>query len=146
MAKVTGSVSVADLPPHLGIMASLCFFEVSGPEDARPDPESLPPEESDDVHLLAKEVDLEKTARRVAFIKPFEIEHKPGFFYIQLRVVLFRDSGKGVVAQVEPFFFNRRPLHVEESPQPPVLFSVSWPPTPLDRLHRHGRIRPNPSS
>ncbi len=73
-----------------------------------------PSEEVRDIHLLAKEVDFDKAARRVALIKECEIEHGPGFFYIQLQVVLFRDSGKGIVAQVEPFLCGLRPLHVEE--------------------------------
>ena len=142
MARVTGEVSIANLPRHRGIMVSLCFFKVPGAESSPPDVDRIDPRELRDIQLLAKEVDLERDSRRIAFLNSFEFHHPEGFFYLQLRVVLFRKAADSVAAQAEQFLFNRRPLEIHEGLIKPVLLSVSWPSTPLGELHRHASFYP----
>src|SRR5439155_11742658 len=72
----------------------------------------------------------------------FGIERSPGYYYVQLRVMLFRVRAGNVFAQLEPFFFARRPLHIAPEPEGLATFPVSWPTEPLEALHHYATLSP----
>jgi hypothetical protein len=72
----------------------------------------------------------------------FAVEHPPGYYYVQVRVILFRAGGGKVFAQAEQFFFARRPIHIIQDSEVRVTFPVSWPSEPLETLHKYGTISP----
>jgi hypothetical protein len=43
---------------------------------------------------------------------------------------------------VEQFFFGRRPIRIGGEKEDQITFPVSWPTTPIEKLHRYGRIKP----
>ena len=69
----------------------------------------------------------------------FEVERSEGFYYLQVRVMLFRAQAGKTFAQAEQFFFVRRFLSV---PCDRVTLPVVWPDIPLNDLQHHGTVRP----
>ena len=142
MASLTGTISIQDLPPHRGIIASLAFFAVQSAESPVPFGGDPPAKEVTDDEKVFDKVDLNSESTRTSFEHSFSVERPAGYYYIQLRVILFRLHSGKVFAQAEQFFFGRRPLQIGDYQTGHVTFPVIWPTTPLESLHSYGTIKP----
>ena len=143
MASFECTISVADLPAHRGLIVSLCFFRVGAATDPAPYGGDPPVEAVTDSHEVFKQVDLNNESSRAAYDLPFAVERAAGFYYLQVRAILFRVQAGKVVAQAEQFFYSRRPLPVIEGSQDRITLPVAWPGEPLDELHHYGTVHPN---
>jgi hypothetical protein len=142
MATLEGTVSIGGMPPHRGALVDLAFFRVAA-ADADPPYGGEPPAEAcgDAVEVCAEglaDADGRETTREW----PFEATRTPGYYYVQLRVVLYREHRGNMYAQSEQFFFRRRPVHVPEEGLAGITFPVVWPPEPIDELHQYGTVHP----
>jgi hypothetical protein len=144
MAKLEGTVSVTGLPPHRGLMISLCFYEVGSADASAPHGGDPPTEAATDCHQVAKQVDLHTEVVQPSYDLPFSIEHRAGFYYLQVRAILFRFHGGKMLAQAEQFFSGRRPLVLPE-PSISVTLPVAWPTLAPEELHLYGVIKPTDS-
>ena len=142
MAKLEGTVAVAALPPHRGLIVSLCFFRVGAADAPVPYGGDPPAEAVTDSHDVAKQVDLHTESSQAAYDLPFVVERPPGFYYLQVRAILFRTQAGKVFAQAEQFFFARRPLPLTEEPLGRVTLPVQWPRIPLEELGAYGVVEP----
>ena len=141
MTTFNGYVSISNLPPHYGMIVSLAFFEVEEMGSEPPYDGDPPGEAATDIHEIHNVVDLEIETFESMRNFPFEIEHSAGFFYLQLRAVLFRKKDEKLFAQSEQFFFGRRPLPLFDD-LPSIELPIEWPSIPLEDLEYFGTIEP----
>jgi hypothetical protein len=142
MARLEGTISLAGLPPHRGLIVNLCLFPVAGADSPAPYDGDPPAEAVTDCDKVFEGVDLNKESQETTFECGFGVDRPPGYYYVQLRVIMFRARDGKVIAQAEQFFFGRRPLHIAAEPEGRVTLPVSWPSEPLDALHHYGTIHP----
>ena len=142
MAKLEGTLSVGGLPLHRGLIVSLCFFRVAAATDPAPYGGDPPGEAVTDSHEVFKHVDLNAESSRSAYDLPFAVERPAGFYYLQVRAILFRTQAGKVFAQAEQFFFARRPLPLTDEPLGQVALPVQWPQIPLEELGTYGVVEP----
>ncbi len=142
MAKLEGTIAVAGLPPHRGLIVNLCFFPVGAADAAAPYGGEPPAEAVTDSHEVAKKVDLHSESSQSAYDLPFVVERPAGFYYLQVRAILLRLQAGKVFAQAEQFFFARRPLSLTEEPLGHVTLPVRWPQIPLAELGTYGVVEP----
>jgi hypothetical protein len=95
-----------------------------------------------DSHEVVKQVDLDTELSQSAYDLPFVVERRAGFYYLQVRAILFRTQGGKVFAQAEQFFFARRPLPLTEESLGAVTLPVQWPEIPLEELGTYGIVKP----
>src|SRR5262249_53282714 len=138
MAKLEGAIAVTGLPPHRGLIVNLCFFPVEAADAPAPYGGDPPGEAVTDSHEGAKQVDLNPESSQSAYDLPFAVERPAGFYYLQVRAILFRTQAGKVFAQAEQFFFARRPLPLTEEPLGLVTLPVQWPSIPLEELGAYG--------
>jgi len=62
---------------------------------------------------------------------------------MQVRAILFRRGKEKMFAQVEQFFFSKRPLHIAEASGGVVTLPICWPTDPLEELPHYGTMYPN---
>ena len=86
------------------------------PTDPAPYGGDPPAEAVTDCHEVANQVDLHTESSQAAYDLPFAVERPAGFYYLQVRAILFRTQAGKVFAQAEQFFFARRPLPLTEEP------------------------------
>ncbi len=134
MAKLEGTIAVASLPPHRGLIVKLCFFPVESSDALAPYDGDPPAEVVTDCHEVAKQVGLHTESSQSGYDLPFVVERPSGFYYLQVRVILFRIQAGKVFEQTEQFFFPRGPLSISEEPLGQVTLPVQWPQIPLDEL------------
>jgi hypothetical protein len=144
MGRLDGTVSITGLPPHRGLIVNLCFYEVGGPDAPAPYGGDPPAEAATDCQKVAEHVHLREESRQPTFEQRFSIEHRTGHYYVQVRAILFREHAGAILAQVEPFFFSRRPLRIADESLGHVTLPVSWPATPAEELHHYGTLSPRP--
>ena len=139
-----GHVTISNLPPHFGLLVGLAFFKVDGPESVPPYNGDPPGDAVTDCLELYRNVALDSESESAESTRtiPFSVEHSPGWFYIQLRTTLLRKHGGKLWAQVEPFFFGRRPVMLLQD-LPSVTLPVEWPSTPIEELEDCGTVHPN---
>ena len=142
MAKLNGTVAIVALPPYRGLIVSLCLFSVANSEDPAPYNADPPPDASTDCEVVFEKVDLNEESRESTFETHFRVERLPGYYYLQVRVILFREKDGKVFAQVEPFFFARRPVRIAAGEESHITLPVSWPPVPLEELQSYGKVSP----
>lgn len=142
MAKLEGMIAVTGLPPHRGLIFNLCFFPVGSPTEPAPYGGDPPGEAVTDSHEVAKQVDLNSESSQSAYDLPFVVERPAGFYYLQVRAILFRTQAGKVFAQAEQFFFARRPLPLTDEPLGSVTLPVHWPQIPLEELGSYGVVEP----
>jgi hypothetical protein len=140
MARLEGTIAVAGLPPHRGLIVSLCVYRVEAADAPAPDGGDPPAEAATDCHEVSNQVDLNAKSSRAAYDVPFSIERPAGFYYLQVRAILFRTQAGKVFAQAEQFFFGRRPAHVAQEPEGTLTLPVCWPAQSLEQLHHHGTV------
>ncbi len=141
MARLEGTIQITGLPPHRGLMVDLGFFAVASADTPAPHNGDPPAEAVTDCERLFEQVDLEKESPKSTFEHNFAVERRAGFYFVQLRVILFRVQDGKAFAQAEQFFFGRRPLHIAPEPEGNVILPVVWP-TPLSELSRYGTLSP----
>src|SRR5689334_3798740 len=108
MDTLDGILSISGLPPHRGLIVNLCFSGVPAADAPAPYAGDPPARAATDCHEVYKQVDLDREWSQSAYDLPFSIERQPGFYYIQVRAILFRTQGGKVFAQAEQFFYSRR--------------------------------------
>jgi hypothetical protein len=142
MATLEGTVSIDSMPPHRGALVSLAFFPVAAADAAPPYGGEPPADEcGDSIEVCAEEladVDVRETTREWQF----EAARATGYYYVQLRVVLYRQHRGKMYAQAEQFFFRRRPVHVPAEGLAGITFPVAWPPERIEDLHHYGTVHP----
>src|SRR5262249_44526983 len=134
MAKLEGTIAVAGLPPHRGLIVNLCFFPVTAADAPAPYNGDPPAEAVADSHEVFKQVDLNAESSQPAYDLALAVERPAGLYYLQVRAILFRAQGGKVFAQAKQFFFARRPLPLTEEPLGHITLPVSWPQIPLEEL------------
>jgi hypothetical protein len=142
MNALEGTVSISGLPPHRGLILNLCFYGVPAADAPAPYAGDPPAEAATDCHEVYKQVDLDTETARSGYELPFRVERPPGYYYLQVRAILFRTQGGKVFAQAEEFFYGRRPVAVPPAVTGRLTLPVSWPTESLDELHRYGTIQP----
>jgi hypothetical protein len=123
-------------------MVSLCFFRVGSADAPAPYGGDPPAEAATDCHQVAKQVDLNTESSQVRYELPFSVERPAGFYYLQVRAILFRAQAGKVFAQVEPFFYSRRPLEITEPAAGFVTLPMSWPRDAVEDLEFYGVLEP----
>lgn len=139
VANVRGTVFITNLPPRRGMIVSLAFFRVPGATSPAPHDGDPASEHVTDTAELLNDVHLERERAEVSVEQAFELTRPEGFYYLQVRVLLFRTQAGKTFAQAEQFFFGRRPLAV---PCEGVTLPVAWPDLALEDLHHQGTVRP----
>jgi hypothetical protein len=142
MAELKGTLAITGLPSHRGLIVSLCFFRVESVADPAPYNGEPPAEAVTDCHDVFNQVDLNSESSQAAYDLPFAVERATGFYYLQIRAILFRMRAGKVFAQAEQFFFARRPLTLTEKPLGHVTLPVQWPQIPLEELGTYGLAEP----
>jgi hypothetical protein len=142
MAKLEGAITVSGLPSHRGLIASLCFYRVEAADAPAPFGGDPPAEAATDCHEVVQQVDLNTESSQPAYDLPFSVERPIGFYYLQVRAILFRTEAGQVVAQAEQFFFGRRPVHFTSEPEGTLTLPVSWPTQTLEELQHYGTVSP----
>jgi hypothetical protein len=142
MAQLEGAIEIAGLPPHRGLIVSLCFYRVEAPDAPAPHGGDPPAEAATDCTEVVKQVDLNTESSQAAYNLPFSIERPAGFYYLQVRAILFRTQAGKVLAQAEQFFFGHRPVHIASVPAGTLTLPVSWPTQAVEELHDYGLVSP----
>jgi hypothetical protein len=142
MAKLEGTIAVTGLPPHRGLIVNLCFFPVRAADAPAPYGGDPPAEAVTDCHDVAKQVDLNTESSESGYNLPFAVERPAGYYYLQVRAILFRTQADKVFAQAEQFFFARRPLPLTDEPIGRITLPVQWPQIPLEALGTYGVVEP----
>lgn len=142
MATLQGTVVVTRLPPHRGLIVNVCFYGVDAEDAPAPFDGDPPAEAATNCEQIFKQVDLFTESKQSSYDLPFRIDRPAGFYYLQVRAILFRTQERGVFGQVEPFFFGRWPATVGAEPQEDLTLAVEWPSTPLEDLHVYGTMSP----
>ncbi len=142
MPTLDGTVALAGLPPHRGLIVNLCFFPVASADSPAPFGGDPPTESVTDCERVIEQADFNSEVDQPAYDLPFTIERPVGFYYLQVRVILFRAQAGKMFAQVEPYFFARRPLPLTDPPPGRVTLPVQWPQIPLEELGTDGFIEP----
>ena len=138
---LSGKISFSNLPLHRGLSVSLAFFEVDNMDSNPPYNGDPPADAVTDSQDLYNDVDLETESEITALDIPFSVEHIPGYFYIQIRTILYRKEQGRLFAQAEQFFYGKRPLPLLENILS-ITFPIEWPSIPLDELGVYGKIEP----
>jgi hypothetical protein len=146
MARLEGTVSLTELPPRRGVLVDLYFFRIEQPQAPVPYGGDPPPEAAVDHHDVCEQTDLNGEDRHEKTLEiPFQAERAPGHYYLQLRVTLFRSHGGKMFAQLEQFFFGRRPVHLVAEQPLRITLPVTWPSEPPEALYHYGVVRPRRS-
>ena len=142
MATLEGTITVSGLPPHRGLIVSLCFYRVEATDSSAPHGGDPPAEAATDCQEVFQQVDLDAESERAAYDLPFCIDRPAGFYYLQVRAILFRTQAGKVFAQAEQFFFSRRPAHITPRSEGSLTLPVTWPGEALEELHHYGTVSP----
>lgn len=142
MNGLESTIVINGLPPHRGLIINLCFFAVGGLDVPAPYDGDPPADAAIDCIKIFEQVDLDKESQETTFEHHFDIERPPGYYYVQLRAILFRARDGKFFAQAEQFFFARRPVHITAEPGVKLILPVSWPTEALEALHDYGTMSP----
>lgn len=137
-----GTILITGLPPHRGLIINLCFFAVTGADSPPPHNGDPPADAATDCAKLFSQVDLNKESQQTTFEHRFGVNRSAGYYYLQLRVILFWTRREKVLAQTEQFFFARQPVHIGAEPADEITLPASWPLEPLETLHQYGTVIP----
>ena len=142
MAELEATIQITGLPPHRGLVIHVCLFAVENSNAPPPYNGDPPPEAVTDSDQVVNQVDLERELTNTTYEHEFALERRPGHYYVQLRVILFRVQNGKTFAQAEQFFFGRRSLHLSAESNDYVTFPVAWPSQSLSELHVYGKVSP----
>jgi hypothetical protein len=142
MSRLDGIISITGLPPHRGLMLDLCFYSVPAADAPVPYAGDPPAEAATDSHEVYNKVDLHAELAQTTYELQFSIERPPGYYFLQVRAILFRTQDDKVFAQAEQFFYSRRPVEIPLVTEGQLILPVPWPTEPLDELHHYGTVHP----
>lgn len=142
MPTLAGTISLSRLPRHRGLILNVCLYPVEAADAASPYNGTPPPEAAIDCDKVFENVDLEAESSDACFDHKFTIERPVGFYFVQVRAILFRMQEGRVVAQAEQFFFGHQPVPVRSELTGGEYFPISWPTLPLQELQHYGTISP----
>jgi hypothetical protein len=142
MPELEGTISITGLPPNRGLIVNLCFFAVARLDAPAPFDGDPPAEAATDCDKIFEQVDLKNESQNPVIDIRFAVERSRGYYYVQVRAILFQVKAGKMLAQAEQFFFGRRPVLFGGGPQGSVALPVEWPTTPLEDLHRYGTVHP----
>ena len=142
MPRLAGAISLTGLPAHRGLILNVCFFAVKGPDATAPYNGDPPPDAATDCDKVFERVDLETESNDTRFDHTFNADRPTGYYFVQVRAILFRMQAGKVVAQAEQFFFGDRPVQIASEANAPVPFPVSWPALPVEELQHYGTVSP----
>ncbi len=142
-SRIGGVIKFSDLPFHFGLIVHLSLYEVESPKSPAPYGGDPPAEAATDLHKLYEGVDLDVEIQCRSFDLPFDLRHKPGYYFLEVRSILFQKESGKVFAQAEQAFFGAGPVRIGGNPQEPVELPVAWPATPLKDLPRYGSRHPD---
>jgi len=142
MPKLNGTISLSRLPTNRGLIVDLCFFAVEGSDAPAPYGADPPAEAATDFEKVFEQVNLEKESGDSAVEVGFSVERAAGYYYVQVRVILFQAKEGKMLAQAEQFFFGKRPLVFGIGSQGNVTLPLEWPQIPLEDLHDYGTMKP----
>ena len=142
MPKLSGTVLISRLPPNHGLIVNVCFFAVAGPDAPAPYAGDPPAEAATDCEKIFERVDPETESNDSTVEISLSVERTGGYYYAQVRVILFQRKEGKMFAQAEQFFFGKQPVVLGQEPQTNVTFPVEWPRVPLENLHHYGTVRP----
>jgi hypothetical protein len=145
MSILNGTIVLTSLPPHRGVIIDFCFYAVNGPDAPAPYNGDPPAEAATDCLQVFKQVDLNTESQQTTYDLTFRVERPVGWYYVAVRAILFRKEGEKVFAQVEQFFFGRRPLPFVAEGELSVTFPVAWPTQAVEELHSYGTMHPRSS-
>ena len=144
MRTLTGEIDVENLPPHRGISATIAFFPIEKECDEIPYGGEPPNDAITDSEHVLEEVEFDIENTNSTRVIPFSVKRPAGYCYLQLRFILYRFVGDKAFAQVEQFFFGKKPLPLLDDINGIVL-PVTWPSIPLEELGSFGMVEPNNS-
>jgi hypothetical protein len=142
VALLHGAVSISELPPNRGMLLYLNLFRVKAPDSPAPYRGDPPPAVEGDMEKIYDQVDLEQESNEARLECGFSFDRPAGYYFVQVRALLFRVGDGNVVAQSELFFFGRRPLHVANDQDDQITLPVTWPSTSLNSLHKYQTFKP----
>jgi hypothetical protein len=122
-------VTVDGLPPHWALAVHALSLRV-GSAGVRP---------VVDPHRYESECVKEAEAAE-AWPLRFVLRRRPGFYYIGLSVIAFRNEAGKTYAQVERFFPMPSPCRVDRKSEVPIVLNVRWPDIPLSELGSYGTV------
>ena len=140
-----GRIILQPLPPSQGYIVSAKLFPV---EEliASPPFSSKPPAEAF--------VDSEEIARKLHFgqilDKPtlefsFNLVSESGYCYLGITVFLFRESPKGLTAQLERFCLGNNPFNLSSGSLNVGDIRIPWPEIAIEEMQLFATFRPNES-
>src|SRR5579862_1323312 len=141
--KIEGVLALSGLPPHRGLILHLVFYEVGGPDVPPPYDGRPPAEAAKDVVNVLDDVNVDVESTAAVREQKFALEHPTGWFYVEVRAVLFRKRETNLIAQVEQFFYSKRPLRIREAGNTPMTYPVAWPADNEERVKKFGIARPD---
>jgi hypothetical protein len=141
---LSGQIAIGKLPPHFGLSVSVAFFPVADADTPKPLDGDPPVEAIVDCPNILEDVDLNVERMDESRLVPYQFERPSGYYYIQIRAILYRKENGRVFAQKEDFFFGRRPLPLIQDLES-VTLPVDWPSIPLEELGSYGTIKPQTS-
>jgi hypothetical protein len=143
MPTLEGTILITGLPPNSGINISLCFFAVDDIISTPPYGGDPPTEAATDCEKIVHQVDLDRESNDASFAHSFAVERPVGYYYLQVRVLLFRTTRQGMVlAHAEQFFFANRPIPITQSQEDQLSLPISWPNDQPEVLHLYGSVSP----
>ena len=101
---LSGIVEVDKLPSHFGLSVNLVFFPVSDADDPAPHNGDPPADAVTDSDQLYNEVDLDIEIVDSKRTIPFSLSKLEGYYYIQVRILLYRKQGNKLFAQGRTVF------------------------------------------
>ena len=116
----------------------LAFFQVADADEPPPFGGDPSPDQVTDSIEVLNDVHFEFERSEGTLEHAFAVDHPEGLYYLQARVLLFRKH-HGMTAQVEQFFFRKRPLPI---PCEGVTVPIPWPEIPIESLHHYVTIHP----
>jgi hypothetical protein len=136
-----GAIKHSNLPTARGLTLGVAFFRVPTADTPPPFNGDPPGDAVTDCYSVYESVDLHADSIDIPDLIPFSIAREPGIYYLQLRAVLYRFHNGKHFAQVEQFFFTRRPLEISAE-LPLVTLPMEWPDIPLEDLGVDGTVKP----
>jgi hypothetical protein len=119
----------------------LSLFRASGPDAPVPFSGDPPPKARRDVEELKQAIHFEREDASGVIQESFRLRRPVGWYYLQLSVILYRQQNDKTYAQLERFFFRKRPVEVLAAGQS-IILPVSWPAIPIEELDHYGTMKP----
>jgi len=140
--ELNGTIEISGLPPFKGHSITLSLFPVQGPDAPAPFSGNAPPEARLDEEEIVKNNHFGREDNSGSIRTNFRLRRPSGWYYVQINVILYREHANRKYAQVERFFFRKRPLEIPSAKGKSVVLPVSWPPTSIEELGTYGVIKP----